>query len=66
VGRGELKVYGTARLGRRTNCGRNVIDVKRCYGLYMLGPESDTIRRGGPVRIGVALLQWLCHCGYGL
>jgi hypothetical protein len=28
-----------------------------CNGLYMLGPESATIR-------GVALLEYMCHMGF--
>jgi hypothetical protein len=28
-----------------------------CYSLYMLGPGSGTIRRCGPVEVGVALLE---------
>ena len=28
-----------------------------CDGLYMLGPGSGTIRRCGPVGVGVALLE---------
>jgi hypothetical protein len=28
-----------------------------CDGLYMLGPESGTIRRCSPVGVGVALLE---------
>jgi hypothetical protein len=28
-----------------------------CDGLYMLGPGSGTIRRCGPVEVGVALLE---------
>jgi hypothetical protein len=28
-----------------------------CDGLYMLGPGSGTIRRCGPVAVGVALLK---------
>jgi hypothetical protein len=29
-----------------------------CDGLYMLGPESGTIRRCGSVRVGVSLWMW--------
>lgn len=28
-----------------------------CDGLYLLGQESDTIRRYGPVVVGMALLE---------
>jgi hypothetical protein len=37
-----------------------------CDGLYMLGPGSGTIWRCGLVGVGVALLEWVCHCGSGL
>ena len=37
-----------------------------CDGLYMFGPGGGTISRCEPVRIGVALLEWVCHCGCGL
>jgi hypothetical protein len=36
-----------------------------CPGLNMLGPGSGTIRRCG-LGVGVALLEWVCHCGGGL
>ena len=29
----------------------------KCDGLYMFDPGSDTIRRCGPVRVGVDLLR---------
>jgi hypothetical protein len=29
-----------------------------CDGLYMFGPVTDTVRRCGPVRIGVSLWVW--------
>jgi hypothetical protein len=32
----------------------------------MLGPGSGSIRRYGPVEIGVALMEEVCHCGHGL
>jgi hypothetical protein len=35
-------------------------------GLYMLGPGSSTIRRHGPVGVGMTLLESMCHCGCGL
>jgi hypothetical protein len=36
----------------------SVYDVHRgCDSLYMLGPGSDTIRRCGPVGVGVAFLE---------
>ena len=31
--------------------------VVECYGLYMLGPGSGTIRGYGPVGVDVALLE---------
>jgi hypothetical protein len=31
----------------------------------MTGPGSGTIRRCGLVGVGVALLEWVCHCGVG-
>jgi hypothetical protein len=34
-----------------------------CGGLNMLGPGSGTIRRYGPVGVGVALVEGVCHCG---
>ena len=34
-----------------------------CDGLYMLSPGSGTIRRCGPVGVGVVLLEWTFHCG---
>jgi hypothetical protein len=36
---------------------------RRCDGLYMLSLERGTIRRYGPVDVGVALLEEVCHCG---
>jgi hypothetical protein len=30
----------------------------RCHGLNMLGPASGTIRRCGPVGVGVSLWGW--------
>jgi hypothetical protein len=35
------------------------------YGLNMLDPGSDTIKRCGLVGVGVALLQEECYCGCG-
>jgi hypothetical protein len=32
----------------------------------MLSLESGTIRRCGPVQVGVAFLEWVCHFGCGL
>ena len=32
-----------------------------CDGLYMFGPGSGTIRRCGPVGVGVDLLELVCH-----
>jgi hypothetical protein len=32
----------------------------------MIGPGSGTIWRYGLVRVGVALLEGVCHCGGGL
>jgi hypothetical protein len=32
----------------------------------MLGLGSGTIRRCGLVRVGVASLKEVCHCGHGL
>ena len=32
--------------------------INRYYDLYMLGPGSGTIRRCGPVGVGVALWVW--------
>ena len=34
------------------------ITVQLCDGLHMLGPGSGTIRRYGPVGVGVALWMW--------
>ena len=34
-----------------------------CGSLKMLGPESCTIRRCGLIRVGVPLLEEVCHCG---
>ena len=39
--------------------------VVGCGGLNMLNIGSTTIRRCGLVRIGVALLEEVCHCGVG-
>ena len=38
---------------------KNVVHIHYdiCYGLYMLGPGSGTIKRCGPVGVGVALLE---------
>jgi hypothetical protein len=40
--------------------------LSECDGLYMLGPGSVPVRRCGLVGVGVALLEWVCHCGRGL
>ena len=48
-----------------SSCGRkpnwwvklDFLKFRECDGLYMLGPGSGTIRRCGPVRVGVALLE---------
>lgn len=37
-----------------------------CYGLYMLGPGVGIVRLRGPVGVGVALLEWVCHGRYEL
>ena len=37
-----------------------------CNGLYMLSPDSGTIRRCALVGVGVALMKEVCHCGDGL
>ena len=34
-----------------------------CGGLNMLGPGNGTVRRCGLVRVSVALLEEVCHCG---
>ena len=44
---------------RYSNIGRD------CGGLNMLGPGNGIIRRHGRVRVGVALLKEVCHCGVG-
>lgn len=36
-----------------------------CHGLNMLGPGNGTIRCGF-VRVGMVLLEEVCHCGDGL
>jgi hypothetical protein len=41
-------------------------DIPHCDGLYMLGPGSGTIWRCGLIGVGVALLEYVCHCGHGL
>jgi hypothetical protein len=33
------------------------LSVTVCYSLYMLGPGCGTIRRYGPVGVGVTLLE---------
>ena len=43
-----------------------VFSLGLCNGLYKLYPRNSTIRRCGPVGVGVALLEWVCHCGPGL
>jgi hypothetical protein len=35
-----------------------VVDKESCDGLYMLGPESGTIRRCGHIGVGMSLLVW--------
>jgi hypothetical protein len=35
-------------------------------GLHMLGSGSGTVRRCGPVGVGVVLLEEMCNCGCGL
>ena len=42
-------------------CGDQEVE---CGSLNMLGPGSGTIRCG-LVRVGVALLKEVCHCGSG-
>ena len=42
------------------------LNVGPCDGLNILGPGSGTIRRCGLVRVSVALLEEVCHCGGGL
>ena len=37
---------------------KSTVDLTECDGLYMLGPGIGTIRKCGPVRVGVALLEW--------
>jgi hypothetical protein len=44
---------------------RQSIMFTMCGGLNMLGPGGDTIRRCGIVRVGMALLEEVCHCGGG-
>ena len=46
-------------------CYYYIVTFEECYGLYVLGPGSGTIRRCGP-EVGVAFLEWVCHCGCGL
>lgn len=36
-----------------------------CDGLNMPGPGSGTVRRCGFVRVGMILLEEVCHCGGG-
>jgi len=36
--------------------------LEYCDGWYILGPGSGTIRRCGPVGVGVALLEWVWPC----
>ena len=43
-----------------------MMDYSLCDGLHMLGPGSGTIRKCGPVGVGVTLLEEVCHCGCGL
>jgi hypothetical protein len=40
--------------------------VYTCGGLNMVGPGSGTIWKCDLVRIGMALLEEVCHCGSGL
>ena len=51
-----LQAYG----GQGMKCGSlNVIGSHKLIG-------SGTIRTCGPVKVGVALLEEVCHCGGGL
>ena len=38
--------------------------IPTCGALYILGPESGTIRRCGLVGVGVTLFDEVCHCGW--
>jgi hypothetical protein len=52
-------------MGRGNLTGLLSIIVTIYGGLNMLGPGSSTVRKCGLVGVGVALLEEVCHCGYG-
>ena len=37
----------------------------KCDCFYILEPGSGSIGKCGPVGVGVALLEQVCHCGFG-
>jgi hypothetical protein len=39
--------------------------LNKCSVLYMLSPEREIIKKCGPVGVGVALLEEVCHFGGG-
>ena len=41
------------------------ITVSICGGFNAFGSESVTITKYGPIGVGVALLEEVCHCGHG-
>jgi hypothetical protein len=53
-------------LSSRQTTQNKLEDFGGCGGLNMLGPGNDIIRRCGLVRVGVALLEEMCHCVHGL
>ena len=40
-------------------CYYYIVTFEECYGLYVLGPGSGTIRRCGLVGVDVVLLEWV-------
>jgi hypothetical protein len=43
--------------------GQNRNGLHRGLGLHACPIRNDTIRRSGLVRIGVTLMEEVCHCG---
>ena len=54
------------RCNTHTHTHALCVYISLCGGLNILGPESGTIWRYGLVGVGVALLEWVCHCGHGI
>ena len=58
----DLQHVSPWKIGTALACTRPQAQ-QQCGGLNMLGPGNDTIRRCGPLGMGVVLLEKVCHCG---